>query len=345
MNNNIKIDIIELLKTLSVYEPNSIGTQHVVRCPYCGDSKDPTHGHFSIHINVDSDTAMLYRCFKCDASGLLTPDTLNELGLYPSFELSQSIKSANKKIVKKNRYITTSNKKFYVPKASDVILNYKKLDYINERLNINLTVGDTPDFKIILDIFEFIKYNEITSIPNVSFKYLNFINHNYVGFLSTNNNCITFRRINDDKSMRRYIKVIIDPHNLNSNSFYSIPNSINLLYTNDIHIHITEGIFDILGVYNNVTNGNKENNYYYASCGFGYLTVLKYLIYNGINTGLNVHIYSDKDKTDRNHLDYLKKSAITLWLDSISIHRNNFPGEKDYGVPANKLIDTFRKIK
>lgn len=345
MNNNIKLDVIELLKSLSVYESNSTGTQHVVRCPYCGDSTDLTHGHFSIHIDVDSDEPILYRCFKCPASGLLSVNTLNDLGLYPSYESSQAIKSMNRKLKKKNKFITNNNKNFYVPKPSDSILNNQKLDYINNRLATKISFDESSEMKIILDIFEFIKNNEIKTIPNVSSKYLGFINRNYVGFLSTNNNCITFRRINENKELRRYIKILIDPLNINTNSFYSIPNNINLLYTNDINIHVTEGVFDIFGVYYNLTDKNKENNYYYASCGFSYLTIIKYLIYNGINTGLNLHIYSDNDKTDLNHIEYLKKFAIYTWLDSIYIHRNKFKKEKDYGVPAERTIDSYREIK
>jgi len=345
MNNDIKLDIIELLKSLSVYESNSTGTQHVVRCPYCGDSSDPTHGHLSIKIDVDSDEPILYRCFKCPASGLLSVNTLNDLGLYPSYESSQAIKSMNKKLIKKNKYITNNSKNYYVPKPSDTALNNQKLEYINNRLKTEISLDESVNLKIVLDVFEFIKSNEIKTIPNVSNKYLGFINRNYVGFLSTNNNCITFRRIGENKELRRYIKVLIDPLNINANSFYSIPNSINLLYTHDINIHVTEGVFDIFGVYNNLTNKSKENNYYYASCGFSYLTIIKYLIYNGVNTGLHLHIYSDNDKTDLDHIEYLKKSAIYIWLDSIYIHRNKFKKEKDYGVPADRTIDSYKEIK
>ena len=54
-NKQLKEMIIEKLKTLPVCQSNGIGTQWVVRCPYCGDSRDLSHGHLSIHIDISSD--------------------------------------------------------------------------------------------------------------------------------------------------------------------------------------------------------------------------------------------------------------------------------------------------
>ena len=103
--------------------------------------------------------------------------------------------------------------------------------------------------------------------------------------------------------------------------------------------------FDIISIYKNLIQ-ERDTDIYYASCGFGYLTVLKSLISLGINTGLNVKIYSDKDKSDYNHIDYLfNKSHISPWLDTIQFHRNNFENEKDYGVPKERIIDTYRIVK
>ncbi len=354
MKNDIKFKIIEMLQTLDVCIPNSLETQYVVRCPYCGDSRNPSNGHFSIHIDVSSDTPLLYRCFRCDASGIINSTVLDDIGLYAESNVIQELRSFNRKIIRKNKYVDNSTKNYHVTPGTDSLKNLQKLKYVNERIGTDFLHGDATEIKVILDIFEFMKHNEIKSIPNVSFGYLNLLNNNYVGFLSTNNNCITFRRINENEKLRRYVKMVLDPLNINTNTFYSIPNSLDLLYTHSIDIHITEGIFDILSVYNNLKGKDRCNNYYYASCGFGYLTIIKYLVYNGINTGLNLHIYSDKDKTDRNHMNYLfNNSEMSIWLDSINIHRNIYTYmesgieimEKDYGVPKNRIIDSVRKVQ
>lgn len=143
------------------------------------------------------------------------------------------------------------------------------------------------------------------------------------------------------------MKVVLNQSLKNPASFYSIPNSIDLMYTNKIDIHIAEGTFDILSIYSNVNKSNLKNHYYFAACGFGYTSVLSYLIYTGLNTGLTIHIYSDKDKSDYNHREYIKKldSNIGTWFDRIFIHRNQFPHEKDYGVPGNFIEDSKYKIR
>jgi hypothetical protein len=179
----------------------------------------------------------------------------------------------------------------------------------------------------------------------MAFKQLKTLNESYVGFLSNNNNCITFRNITDNDRLMRYFKVILNPKNINQNTFYSIPNSIDLMYTHDINIRIAEGTFDILSVFKNLVK-NKNNEYYFASCGFGSNVIIRYLIHNGINTGLNLHIYSDNDKTDDDHRKYLfKNSSVSYWLDHIDIHRNQFNNEKDYGIPTNRIIDSRYRIK
>lgn len=342
----LKYKVITLLKTLDVYDPNSLETQHVVRCPYCGDSRNPMSGHFSIKIDVNSDDGMVYRCFKCPESGLLTADTLADLNLFLDDETSISLKSYNRKLIKKNKFMNTTVKNYAVPISSETKLNLQKLEYLSKRLGYNFSLPEATSLKIILDLKDFLKTNEIKEIPMVSDKYLNFINYNYIGFLCMDNNTINFRCFRDDKSMKRYIKTKIDPNNIHPASFYGIPNQIDPLYNHDINIHIAEGVFDIDSIFLNVMNSNRKNNFYYASCGFTYLTVIKYLVYNGINTGINLHIYSDNDKTEKDHRDYLfYKSSLGIWCDNIYIHYNRYKDEKDYGVPKEKIIDTFTVIK
>jgi len=345
MDQGVKFKVIEKLKELPVCNINSTDTQYVIRCKFCGDSMDKSHGHLSIKIDTETETPMMYRCLKCDASGLLSDTVLEEHGIYVDSEMQQALKVFNKKINKKFKLVNTEIEKFNVPLYVDDRLNYTKLQYLNKRLGTSFDLMESRDIKAVLNIFDFMKINEIESIPGLEFKHLKFINEYYLGFLSTNNNCITFRNITNNNKFMRYYKVKLNPKNVNADTFYSVPNSIDLLYTNDIHVHITEGIMDILSVYKNVI-GNKDNNFYYASCGFGYLTILKYLIHHGINTGLHIHIYSDNDKRDWDHMKYLfKDSAVSYWLDHIWIHRNKFKYEKDYGVPLSRIIDKYHILK
>ena len=92
----LKSSIIERLKTLPVCKPTSNMRNWTVRCPYCGDSKISNHGHFSILLDLNSDAPILYRCFKCNESGILTPQTLEDLDIGSTLELDKQLKLFNR---------------------------------------------------------------------------------------------------------------------------------------------------------------------------------------------------------------------------------------------------------
>lgn len=344
MNQEFKYSIIEMLKNRGAYSVSTNGKQHYTRCPYCGDSRNINHAHMSIKIDLDNDTPMVYRCLKCDAHGLVTAEVLEELELYVDKEILDSLKSYNKKAMRYGKLTNNDKEKFSVPLYTDSSINARKLEYLNNRLGIDYTYTDARDNKLVLNLFDFIKFNEIEKIDGLYPSMLKSLDENYIGFLSCNNNNIIFRDITGEQKFR-YYKVMLNPKNINSDSFYSIPNKISLMYTNKINIHIAEGTFDILSIKENVVQ-NTEDNFFFAMCGFGGISILKYLIHHGINTGLNIHIYSDNDKTNWDHRKILyNKSYITEWIDNIYIHRNQMKGEKDYGVTPDRIKDSWMFLK
>ena len=118
-----------------------------------------------------------------------------------------------------------------------------------------------------------------------------------------------------------------------------------MLYTEPINIHIAEGTFDILSVYLNLQPELSQNSLFFASCGYSFSTILKYLIYTGVNTDINLHIYSDNDKTDEDHLRLLRTPFYQTWIDKIIIHRNIYVGEKDFGVPKDHIQEYSYQLK
>ena len=110
-------------------------------------------------------------------------------------------------------------------------------------------------------------------------------------------------------------------------------------------MHITEGTFDILGVYLNINHNHLQNNLFLASCGFGFTRILKFLIYKGVTTNIILHVYADADKSDKEILNTFNNEFYNIWIDSIIIHRNIISGEKDYGVTKDRINDFSYKIK
>lgn len=342
---DMKEIIRERLNQLSVHMWDSSQSQVTCRCPYCGDSHNKTHGHFSIKVDRSSDSIMLYRCFKCNATGILTSKTMDDLGAFLSEEEAKALDNLNRPSGK-STYGRQRPQIYKVPIEINPVDSRPKIEYVESRLGIQLTQDRIQESKIVLSIMDFFNENHIQIPSHLNPKFVKLIEENYVGFLSSNNNTITFRRVTENENLKRYLKVTMDPQNTSPNNFYAMQSSgIDLLYTQPVHIHITEGTFDILSVRYNLPHNEDELNFYYACCGYSFNVIIKWLIYVGVNTHLCVHIYSDNDKTDRENLKLLNDPLDQVWIEHLWIHRNRFPGEKDFGVPLERIQESHVKIK
>lgn len=336
--------IIEKLSDLDVCIVNSDETEYTVRCPYCGDSDDPTHGHLGIHIDTDDvEKPMMYNCLKCGEHGFLDEDLLNDLGIYLTTEEADILKAYDKKLTKLSgaRRSILATAHYKIPSDVSDPRSFAKLDYVESR------IGHRPSIlghKMIVSFKDFLIFNEITSVPNIQTWQYQIIEDNYVGFLSANNNCITFRRINDNDKLKKHYKCILNPFLPDNATFYSVPTKLNLLYTGPLHVHIAEGIYDILSVKFNLPRDEQEKHIFYAACGYSYIKIIRYLARSGIITGLDVQIYADKDKSDRDHMKIVRDSGLKPFLEHYTIHRNGIRGEKDYGVTPDRIKDTLKKF-
>ena len=352
MDTSIKESIIQQLSQLPVYIASSNGIQHTVRCPYCGDSRNPTHGHFSIRIDpADPIDPMLYNCLKCPASGIVTAQTLSDIGLEVDSSIISGLSKITQASCKVHKITMIKTEQYDIPVSSMTEIALDKLIYLNTRLGTNLSITECAYMDIILDIEEFMFHNKIESIymgNEVSRKMLRFINQHYIGFLSKNRNNIAFRYIDNldtsgfDKPPRRWLKCKINLRNMDTNSFYSPPAKIDIMYTHDINLHIAEGPFDIISIMRHCRISDN-NDYFYAVCGFGYSNILTNVIRMGLNSGINLHIYADKDKSDFEIIQQLDKTKLLEWVSHFYIHRNG-SGQKDYGVPEVEIRDTIRKV-
>ena len=344
MMKDAKEIIIEKLNELDVCIPNSDETEYTVRCPYCGDSDNPTHGHLGIKIDVDDiEMPMLWNCLKCGECGRLDEDLLEELGIRLTHEEADILKAYDKKLMKLSgsRRSILRTARFRIPEKVTDPKSYAKLNYVQER--IGHTVEIVPH-KMIISFKDFLIFNEINSVPNIQTWQYQIIEDNYVGFLSANNNCIVFRRINDNRKLRKHYKCILDPLLPDNATFYSIPTQLDLLYTGPLHIHVAEGIYDILSVKFNLPRDENEKHLFYAACGYSYIKIIRHLARSGIVTDIDLQVYADRDKTDWDHRKIINDSGMKPFLQHMTIHRNGARGEKDYGVTPDRIKDTFKKF-
>jgi hypothetical protein len=207
-----------------------------------------------------------------------------------------------------------------------------------------MSFSDAQANKIIPSAMAFLAANELKHFEGVQAWLIKILERDYVGFLSSNNNLLTFRNIRQNSKSWRYYKVLVNPLNQDNATFYSIPSKLDLLYTGPLNVYVAEGTFDILSIKYNVRPSGSENQIFYAACGYSYMGILKHLARNGILTDINLHVFADADKSDEDHIEMVENSPISEFIEHFYIHRNAFPHEKDYGVPESNIIDKCRQV-
>ena len=323
----------------------SAGKEIVVRCRYCADSKDPTHGHMYIHIPQDKDDAPTYHCFKCQTSGIVNSKTLIEWGIYNP-ELGTEVDKAIKVAAKNNRFkgYNSIHYQFY-----NVVFNnelaYQKINYIKNRIGVELSIAECIRQKIILNLKDTLdyRYNNITEYTRHQ-NIVQALNDNFVGFLSLDNNFVNLRRICPEGILyhgidKRYINYNIHGKMDNTEKMYVMPNTIDLTRPQRIQIHIAEGPFDILSIKYNLRR--DEEGIFAAITGAGYLGFITHLIINYEIFFFDIHIYPDNDEHGSDYVMRQIKDFISPYGANLYIHRNTMIGEKDFGVTPDKIIESI----
>lgn len=321
------------------------GKEVIKRCHICGDSRDQSDAH--MYIGVKENGAIVYNCFKCGAKGKVDARFLRDIGCY-----DDSIISLCKSQSESNS--TTS----FRPSRKNFIFNpvipiYQeplcsvKLKYLENRLGVNFSVHDIQRFKIVPNILDFLYANNIQNYTR-DVRVLNTLNEYFVGFLSIDNKYITLRRICKEGIVNKFVDQRYVIYNIfgdtdGSSKVYSIPSTINTI--DKITICIAEGALDIMSIFINCPPDNNKNSIYLALCGKSYRDCIQDLIEKYGFMNFDLHIYPDSDVPDKEFL-YGVKNDLSIFngFCKIYIHRNGYTGEKDYGVPKERIKDMCRKI-
>jgi hypothetical protein len=317
------------------------GSEIITRCPVCGDSvKNPHKGH----LYIENEPPFRVHCQRCKFSSVLNSNFLRELKVHDN-ELKVFVNKKSKQYRYQNNISTRKINKigFQTDSHKIPILNWtsnheKKLDYLNDRLGIDIKLNQTKDYKIILDLKEFIKVNKINILNNKDI--LPDLQKDFIGFLSYDENYIVFRNTNKNNNLDRYfIYNIYDKYD-NTNKFYVIPNKIDVL-SESINIKITEGVIDLYGVYFNLFNQKSDGRTLYISAnGKGYGFVLKYIAKLGF-LDMNIEFYADSE-VDISYFKYIKRNTEFLKDNRIKILYNK--KDEDFGVKKENIETKFNYI-
>lgn len=332
-----------LLRSIPTASSASGGSVVNCRCFFCPDSKNPSSKHFYISIPRSDNEPSLYYCHKCHSKGVVTYKKLIEWDIYDD-SIAIELINHNKKLSLNGNYSKYYNKIHYniiANTTTDSETTRIKLDYINKRIGYNFTYEELRKLKICLNLYDLINDNKyqiqtLTRDKNI----VDQLDANFIGFLSIDNAFLNMRRICDEGLVyktidKRYINYKLFDKYDTSERFYTIPTQINVCSPNRIKIHVAEGPFDILSIYKNIRH--EENGIYTSIGGSNYKGIAMYFLENYKLPYVEFHYYPDNDKYGATKnmqkiADYLRPLNIPMYL-----HRNLFPGEKDFGVSIDKI--------
>lgn len=314
----------------------------VIPCKYCDDKS----GHMYVWLPNENHPA-IFHCVRCDASGLVTSTKLIEWGVNDP-ELLVELSKNNKKVLSNANNRRYKDRDIYFIKndfISNNELSQAKLNYINHRLGNTLTYSDLLENKIILNLYDLIRSNNITKLtryPNICDE----LDESFIGFISVDNAYINMRNLRKGKLKnksidKRYINYNMFEKFDNTEKFYVLPTNIDLSNPEKIKLRISEGPFDILSIKYNIIN-EDDNSIYAAILGSSYYAIVRYFIVKLGLTNLEIHIYKDIDILDSYFYDMveiMKPYGIQIFLHSNIKSGNDLFGKpiKDFGVPLDMI--------
>ena len=329
---------------------NSNKGELTVRCPYCGDSvKNSNHGH--MYISVEAPFS--FYCQRCETKGYLNFDTLREFQVEMP-ELNMSITKAAKKAIRNTTKTNDdvsglfSGKRILQRPELDLDDKYtaRKVRYLERRFGTDLSLDDLDRLKVITRPSQFIDMNYLNNMDRFYDK------DNYhrglrlwlerysVGFLSTDTNYITYRHLKDAPNGRRYYTESNNrPVDIGSR-IYTIGNDLDLM-SPELNLVLAEGVMDIGAIWLNMYGRRTEPNTVFGAVnGRAYKQFINTFRRMGFFK-INLDIYSDKEIELRNYKYHLNP----LHFSKIRVHYNQFEGEKDFGVPLDRVKDKVYRIK
>lgn len=320
------------------------GRECVIRCPYCGDSRDTRSAHLYVGYNRRRGT-ISYNCFKCGTNGDVGVQFFRTLGIFDTNIMNMVLEfNANRGAVIysdshksfRNSYNAITRNSIIPVKDTPEYL--KKLDYINRRIGGSLTLHDIQSYKIILNLLDFLSANSITTYSR-HMSIMEQLAFGFIGFLSVDSTHVTMRRLVPENKVHESLQKRYTNYTINENGtqIYCIRESIDPSRPNAICV--AEGPFDILSLHYNFFSPFM-NKIMFASCGKGLEQVIRYLIYNKGMSLFNsvVHLFIDNDITSNDMMNY-QRILSSIGIPYV-IHRNEFSGEKDYGIPKDRIRDS-----
>lgn len=304
------------------YEDNS-GTELYCGCPECGESRPKFY--------IKMQPPFPVHCFLCNYNGVLNKHIIDELGIHdPVFDdaVLSLTKEYGRSVIRAFSPVKASAKR----EIHDITSSASEfnLSYFNNRFHTSVSLEElNSKFRGCCDVSGFLAEQHIEA-DRIS----DFDLSKSIGFLSSDSAYLICRDTSGLSEMRYHnVKLEKNPE-VSVSKFYSIATKIDAL-SEKTTLVMTEGIFDIIGIYlAKYKNGIPDGNTIFAAgCGKSY----RELAYKYIKLGfldMNLVIYSDNDVPEEFYKDAIIGDK-TLAKFKTEVYYNRL--SKDTGVPADQI--------
>lgn len=297
-----------------------------IRCPYCGDSiKNPNSTHLGIRFGHPS----IYHCFKCNVSGIVSTRFLKDM------DIDKAIIKKYVKWAKLHRYDPeprirevsfNNNKEIYDFPLYNTSNQYK---YLSERFGVEFTEADLKRYRVILNPSHFVNRLKSQGKEIKTKVRLN----NYIGFLTQDGNQAVFRAIYPNIEPRYYNMAIEETE---YRKLYVLDTEVDIK-AESFNFILTEGVFDLIGVYEKFFKGsNANNNLFVAALGKSFDEPINRLIRSGF---LNFNIMLYADSSEDINIEFLNDIFKNDYIEEILLVNNIHEGEKDFGVNLANITE------
>jgi hypothetical protein len=276
-------------------------------CPWCEYNEKKDHYHMYISLE-----APIFHCFhgNCEKSGTLRKmiKQLEGHDISDKFIDQNKIEDFKKQ---KTLSLSTINKSIQLPQLNTNMFPLKEM-YIQKRFKFaNMHLSQVGG--LIFDVYEFIRMNNI-AVTESLFRIKDYLQSNFVGFLTEHETTAIFRNIDETQSMRYYkIKisdsVFTDYYKLNGNN----PQSKDIVIAEGIFDIFSDYLFDILGLKNNI-------KMYASVLSSKYIALIKSIIFHEQIFHPNITILSDRG-IELNTYKKMKKYNSHI-IDKLTIYYN-----------------------
>jgi len=302
----------------------------IIPCCWCEYPKEKDHYHLYISLE-----APIFHCFKagCEERGTLK----KLLKKIEGHDISETFidKEKLEEFKKQRNVFADKDETTYKVILPD--LNIKRFPnkelYIKKRLKFsNVLLKDIKG--LIFDVEEFINVNELPIYESL-FRMKDYLQNNFVGFLTENNTTAIFRNIDSTHTVKFYKMKIQDTRFLD---YYRLPGNS----PESKKVVLAEGVFDIFSEYMFDRLNIKDNVKIYASAlSSAFVGLLQSIVYHEQVFRPDVVILSDRGV----NVKYYKKlrDYNSHLFNTLTVYYNK--AGKDFNdtplVPDKQVIEFF----